>query len=94
MTRGRVNAFLRVVAAKYLAGMVDWSSITDITTKFSAFKCIGLVFMALCIERMSVLHTFVRLRSIPLRLSVGAMAAAIFLMLGNFSAHPFIYFQF
>ena len=82
------------IAAKYLSGMADWSSILDITTKFSAFKCIGLVFLAFLIEKMSTAHTFVRLRSLPLKLGVGAVAAAIFLLLGNFSAHPFIYFQF
>ncbi len=82
------------VAAKYLAGMIDWSTISDITTKFSAFKCIALVFLALVIERMSVPRTFLRLRSLPFKLSVAVVGAAIFLMLGNFSAHPFIYFQF
>ncbi len=82
------------VAAKYLTGMADWSSILDITTKFSAIKCVGLVFLALAIEAMSSPRAFMRLRNLPLKISLAVVAAAIFLLLGNFSAHPFIYFQF
>lgn len=83
-----------VVATRYLAGMTDWGSILDITTKFSSFKCIGLVALALFVERMSVPATFIRLRSFRLRLLVATASAALFLALGNFSSHPFIYFQF
>ena len=82
------------VAAKYLTGMADWSSILDITTKFSAIKCVGLVFLALAIEAISSPRAFMRLRNLPLKISLAVVAAAIFLLLGNFSAHPFIYFQF
>ena len=81
-------------AAKYFSGMFDWNSIFEITTKFSAFKCVGLVLIALCIEGMSVPETFVRLRSVRVKVAVGILAAGLFLLLGNFSSHPFIYFQF
>ena len=82
------------IAENYLAGMLDSSTIFEITTKFSAFKCIALLVMALCIEKYSVPYTFVRLRSLPLKLGVAFVAASVFLLLGNFSSHPFIYFQF
>ncbi|MBL0125038.1 MAG: MBOAT family protein [Betaproteobacteria bacterium] len=81
-------------AAKYLSGMLDWNSILDLTTKFSAIKCMGLIFLAVMIEKMSVPRTFVRLRSVPRKVSLAVVATALFLLLGNFSAHPFIYFQF
>jgi len=82
------------VAAQFLDGMSDLSTLTEITTKFSAFKCILLIPMALAIEGLSVPRTFLRLRPLPVRFAVLAAAGAVFLLLGNFSEHPFIYFQF
>ena len=82
------------VAAAYFRGMTDWDSILTITTKFTVFRGFALVALFLLIEHFVQVRTFLRLRKPAMLLGVGAAYAAIFLLFGNFSAHPFIYFQF
>lgn len=78
----------------YFQSMADVDTISTVTTKFTVLKCAMLVVLFLVIERFAITSSFLRLRRWPVLLAVGVGYAIIFQLFGNFSAHPFIYFQF
>jgi len=83
------------VASAFFSGLTDLSSLTTLTTKFTAMKCLALLCVFFVIERFAGSpRIFIRLRSNRLLVAAGVGYALLFFLLGNFSTHPFIYFQF
>ncbi|MBF0309871.1 MAG: MBOAT family protein [Magnetococcales bacterium] len=79
---------------RFLQGLSDWESLGVITSKFLAVRCLFLVVLAGMIEYFSTPRVFWRVCH---RAWLGPVALVyLFLMqlFGNFTATPFIYFQF
>lgn len=83
-----------VSAIKYFHGMADVGSIAVITSKFSAIKCIFLALLFIVIELYSHNRIFFSLRRKHVLIPLAIVYSALFLLFGNFSETPFIYFQF
>lgn len=78
----------------YFKGMADVDSILIVTTKFAVAKCAMLTGLFLILEHFATTRSFLKLRNMRVLLPVGIAYAILFLLLANFAAHPFIYFQF
>lgn len=81
-------------ALSFFNGLIDFESLTVVTTKFIVAKCLVLVGLFFIIERYSRLKTFFKLRSMYFLISVSVIYAFLFLIFGSFTDSPFIYFQF
>ncbi len=82
------------VAGEFFAGLTSFDTITVVTTKFTAFKCLMFIPLFVFIEYFSTARTFLVLRN-KIKLGITMLIAAfIFLLFGNFAESPFIYFQF
>ena len=81
-------------AALFFQGMFAADSLTVITSKFVAIKCLLLVVLFVVIETLSEVRTFLFLRSKKVLLAGIFVYGVLFFMLGNFTKSPFIYFQF
>ena len=81
-------------AGRFFAGMAATDSLTVVTAKFVAVKCVLLALLFLVIEKLSRPRLFLVLRRGPLLLADMFIYGLLFFLLGNFSRSPFIYFQF
>ena len=81
-------------AALFFQGMFAIDTLTVITFKFVAVKCIALGVLFLLIEKFSTLKSFFLLRRRKLLIPAAFLYGILFFLLGNFEESPFIYFQF
>jgi len=81
-------------AAAFFSGMINISSICVITSKFVAVKCLFLAILFIIIEACSHPGIFLKLRRKKTLFPVAVAYSLLFLLFGNFSENPFIYFQF
>ena len=81
-------------AGLFFRGMLDTGSLTIITSKFVAVKCLLLAGLFVIVEKFSTPGAFFLLRSKKVLLPAIALYGLLFFLLGNFSESPFIYFQF
>ncbi len=81
-------------AITFIKAMTDIESMAIITSKFIAVKCLFLVVIFILIEFFSNLRTFFFLRRKKNVVLFAIVYSFLFLLFGNFSETPFIYFQF
>jgi D-alanyl-lipoteichoic acid acyltransferase DltB (MBOAT superfamily) len=81
-------------AGLFFQGMLATDSLTVITSKFVAIKCLFLMALFAAIEKMSKVRTFLFLRSKKVLLAGIFVYGVLFFLFGSFSESPFIYFQF
>ena len=81
-------------AGLFFQGMLATESLTVITSKFVAIKCLLLAALFVVIESYSKVGTFLILRNRKALLAGIFGYGILFFLLGNFEQSPFIYFQF
>ncbi len=81
-------------AGLFFSGLASLDSALVVTSKFVAIKCLFLVGCFIVIERFSNARCFLMLRRRGALLATMALYGLLFCLFGNFSASPFIYFQF
>ena len=81
-------------AITFIKGMSDINSLGIITSKFIAVKCLFLAVVFIVIELSNNLRTFFFLRRKKNIVLFAMVYSFLFLLFGNFSETPFIYFQF
>lgn len=81
-------------AGLFFQGMLAPDSLTVITGKFVAIKCLVLMALFVVIEKWSEVRIFLFLRSNKALLAGIFVYGVFFFLLGNFEKSPFIYFQF
>jgi D-alanyl-lipoteichoic acid acyltransferase DltB (MBOAT superfamily) len=81
-------------AGLFFKGMAATDSLTVITAKFVAIKCVALALLFLVIEKLSKPRSFLLLRHRPVLIAGIFAYGILFFLFGNFTASPFIYFQF
>lgn len=81
-------------AYSYFYGMFDFSTLFIFGTKFTVVKCLFMLSLFIFIEYNATYESFFILKNIKILLLFICVYLIIFMLFGNFSETPFIYFQF
>ena len=81
-------------AAHFFKGMLDGNTLTVLGTKFTVVKSLFLASLFIIMEMLGKPSSFMKLRRQSYLFLAGVFYVFLFLLLGCFTEHPFIYFQF